>query len=48
MSSKMAKTTVGQKGELTVEKDKVIVKDFETHFHFWQNIVLFFQGMSKL
>ena len=44
----MAKTTVGQKGELRVEKDKAIVKNFETHFHFWQNIVLFFQGTSKL
>ena len=44
----MAKITVGQKGELTVEKDTVIVKIFETHFHFWQNIVLFFQGIRRL
>ena len=48
MFTKMATSTVGQKVELTVEKDTVIVKDFETHFHFWQNIVLFFQGTSKL
>src|SRR5437899_2138499 len=31
MSSKMATTTVGQKGEITIEKDKLIVKEFETY-----------------
>lgn len=44
MSSEMATSTINQKGELTVEKDKIIVKDFETHD---KDIVSYFQDVMS-
>lgn len=43
MSSKMATTVIGQKGEVIVEKEKLIVKKFETTE---KDIVNYFQDMK--
>ncbi len=43
MSSEMATTLVGQKGKVIVEKDKVIVKEFETND---KDIVNYFQDVA--
>src|SRR5438445_5121909 len=43
MSSKMATTTIGQKGKVTVEKEKLIVKKFETTEKY---IVNYFQNIK--
>src|SRR2546428_621095 len=43
MSSKMATTTVGQKGEITIEKDKLVVKEFETYD---KDIISYFEDIE--
>ena len=43
MSSEMTTATIGQKGKVIVEKDRIIVKDFETYD---KDIVNYFQDLT--